>query len=129
MKRSTKIFILALLWIPVSLVTYNLLLRKQYLAGNLKLEPSKLLRDNPESYVIFKLPKFKYVVVSGRVISGKSGAGVMTALASYPDIEIIGDSTKSPFAQVNKYYKSLYNTNLVNDTLYIHFYRERPIGN
>jgi len=50
-------------------------------------------------------------------------------LASYPDIEIIGDSTKSPFAQVNKYYKSLYNTNLVNDTLYIHFYRERPIGN
>jgi len=129
MKASSKIFILSLLWIPVSLVAYNLLLKRQYLAGNLKPEIAFVLNGRTENYVEFKLPKFKYVVVSGMIASGSAQAGNFTAWTNYPDIEIVGDSSRNPCAEVNKYYQSLYNARVVNDTLFIRFYRERHVGN
>jgi hypothetical protein len=132
MKTSTKLLIVFFLALPTTLFAYNWLMKIQYMAGNLLPEPQSLSNDLSDTVMFVKktLPQCKYVVVSGDIASGDfEHRNYRSVFSPDKQIYIHGDHAGQQLALVNKYYESLFNTKMVNDTLYVYFYRQKRIGN
>lgn len=131
MKTSTKLLIVFFIALPITLLAYNLLMKRQYLAGNLvpvKERSSDDLNDTTH-YIKKQLPQCKYVVVSGEIASGDFGHPNRMWENNGRQINIYGDHKGKSVAVVNKYYESLFKTRVNKDTLYIYFYRQKHVGN
>jgi hypothetical protein len=120
MKTSTKLFIAFSICLPLSALAYNLLLKRQYMAGNLIPD---VTTKSGDKFVFKQLPRFKYLVVDCSMYGGYSQDFPMK-------VNIISNSNKKAAntAWVNIYYQSLFDTRMVKDTLFMRLYREKPIG-
>jgi archaellum component FlaG (FlaF/FlaG flagellin family) len=120
MKTSTKLLIIFLACIPVSLWAYNSLLKKQLEAHNLVME---LRPDLSQSYNEEKLPAFKYVVVAGALTfsDGSHKDSSWLPKLNIGDLGHVGHQNTANTISILKQYADIVKHRIVNDTLYISF--------
>lgn len=126
MKTSTKLFIIFLISIPVSLVVFNMMLKNELIAGNL----TQVQYYNSDfNYIEKKLPPFKYLVIDGAMVSGDTTNNKRYKRDAdwQPKIQIslIADSiTKTSRFRYLRNYADFLRTRVHNDTLFISFYKK-----
>jgi hypothetical protein len=121
MKTSTKLLIIFFSCIPLSLLAYNLLLKKEFTNKNFVRE---YYLDPSSTFVRKQLPTFKHIVIAG--IDGSVNRDNITYWCPRISIDNIknfkaANQRSGSYFNVIKQYQSNVNTKVKNDTLFISF--------
>jgi hypothetical protein len=121
MKTSTKLLIIFFSCIPISLMAYNYLLNKEYIAGRFARDYYK---NEQPAYQKQPAQAFKHIVINGAL---KYDIGVTNMR---PRIVIEGDTglKKGNDISILKEYAGILQTRVQNDTLYLSFDNKAPFS-